>query len=258
MLGRARQVFARTRGLTRLLEVLGGHREEVVHARAGLAGQPFTSLGVVAAAQAFEHRVVGDLVQHLVAERELARAAEAGIGMRHDQRALRDAGQGGCRLRVDGRERQVPEHEADHGGLLQRQLFGRLGGVEPGLQHAGQGLRHVGDEQLAGVQRPALALDRDRAFVDQHLDQLFDVERVAFGRTGDEFAQCVGHLGQLAQQLAGEAVAHRLSQRLQVDALRVGTAGPIGPTLVQRRAREPEHEHRHIAMGIEQVREEVE
>ena len=258
MLGRARQVLARAVDFTRLLEVLGRHGQKVVRTRAGLACEPGAGLGVVAAAQALEHRVVRDLVQHLVAERELARTTEAGFCVRHHQRALRHSGQRGAGLRVDGGERQVPEHKADDGRLLQRQLLGGLGRVEPGLQHAGEGLRHMGDPQLVGVQRPAARLHGDGPFIDQHLHQLFHVERVAFGRAGDEFTQRLGNLGQLVQQLVGQKVAHRVSQRLQVDAQRAGAARPVAAALVQRRAREPHHQQRHIEVHVAQVLQEVE
>ena len=41
--------------------------------------------------------------------------------------------------------------------------------------------RHARREQLVGQHAPALGVDLDHAVVDQHLDQLFHVERIALG-----------------------------------------------------------------------------
>ena len=93
------------------------------------------------------------------------------------------------RVRVEGVQRVVPEHRADDARELHRAPLGGAQRVEPRLQHAGQGAGDPGDAQPLVEHAPALALDQDHAVVDQHLDQLFGVERVAFGLLLDQRAQ---------------------------------------------------------------------
>ncbi|MFL6662524.1 MAG: hypothetical protein ACJ8G7_10100, partial [Rhizobacter sp.] len=100
--------------------------------------------------------------------------------------------------------------------MLQRQPLRSRQAVEPGLQDAGQRGRDPGEEQPLGIHLPGIA-QLDRALVDQHLDQLFHVEGVAFCAADDELAQRNGHLRQLLQQLAGQQPAHVLAERRQVD-----------------------------------------
>ncbi len=147
------------------------------------------------AALALEQAVVGDLVQHLVLEGVFAHAVERGVlGAAPPARAApaRAARPAAC-ASMRG-QRLVPEHEADHRGLLQRQLLGRRQAVQPRLQHAGQRRRHVRGQQLVGrprVQRsPPVTIAPSSISI---LHQLFHVERVAFGAAGDQLAQRGGH-----------------------------------------------------------------
>ena len=110
-------------------------------------------------------------------------------------------------LRVERGQRLVPEHRADHAGLLQRAL---LGGGRPSSRACSTPVRVGGT--LVASSLSALSVQRsppvlDRALVDQHLDQLFHVEGIALGAAGDELAQRCGNLGQLLQQLVGELAA---------------------------------------------------
>ena len=66
---------------------------------------------------------------------------------------------------------------------------------------------------------PALGLDFDDAVVDQHLDQFFHVERVAFGAVGDQRAQRRRDVVEALQQRLGELLADLLVERLQVEPL---------------------------------------
>ena len=259
MFGRTGEELAGAAVVAGLLEVLGREPQEVVRARAGQAGEPLSGLGVVFAPPTLQHGVVGDVVQDLVAEGVLAHAVEAGIQARRDEGPAGHAGECLGGMGVDRVQRLVPEHEADHRGLLQGQLLSRLHAVEPGLQQAGQRRWHVGGEQLVGVHRPALFAEADDTFVDQHLDQFLHVERVAFGATGDLLAQHLGHLGQLFQQLVCKGPAEVLIERGQLDALRRRcSTRPIGTPLEQRRAAQAQHQHRHIGVDVDEVLQEVE
>ena len=180
-----------------LLEVLGCLAQEVAGTQAALVGQPGQPLrhpGVAFALVALEHGVVGHLVQHLMAEGVLAQAVELRIRPGQRQFALHHRGQLFGGLGFHGRQGLVPEHRAHHAGLLQRAFLGRRQAVQPGLQHAGQRGRHLGHHQAFGVDLPRLT-GFDGALVDQHLQQLFHVEGVAFGAAGEQFAQRGGDLG---------------------------------------------------------------
>ena len=256
--GSSAEVFAGPRRLAGLQEMLGCQAEKVFGAGTGQGSQPACRHAVVATANALEHGGVRDLLQDVVAERVLANPVEPGLRMRRDQRSLLHGGQRVGRVCVDGDQGLVPEHVADHRSPLQGQLFGRSDAVEPGLQHAGQGGRHAGGQQLVGMHRPALAVDADGAFVDQHLDQLFHVERVAFGAAGDQRPQRVRNVGQALQQFVGELAAGLGGQRAELDAPCGCGGGPVGVPLVQGRARQRECQHRHVAQHPEQVVQEVE
>jgi hypothetical protein len=121
------------------------------------------------------------------------------------------------------------------GRLLQGPPLGRRQTVEPGLQHADQGRRHLGRQQFLAVEPPDLAPGLDGALVDQHLDQFFHVERVALGPARHQLAQGRRNLRQLLQQLVGELAAEVLAERRQVDPLVLCRADPFRPALEQGR-----------------------
>ena len=259
LLGGAGEELAGAGDVAGLLVVLGGGAEKVARARARPAGQPRGGFGVQGLARALEQRVVGHLMQDLVPERVLAHVVEARVLVRQSKFTPH---QGRQRLRcgrVEGGERVVPEHQADHAGLLQREPLGAGQAVQAGLQHAGQGGRHRRGHEARRMQRPVLCAGLDRALVDQHLDQLFHVERVAFRAADDQLAQRGRHFGQLLQQLVGELLAVALVERHQVDAqVRRAAGDALGTALEQRRARQAQHQQRHIAVDVGQVGQELE
>ena len=113
--------------------------------------------------------------------------------------------------------------------------------------------------QLLRAQRPALAAGGvDRPLVDQHLDQLFHVEGVALGAADDQLAQRGGDRRELLQQFAGECLSDARIERAQVDALVLDAAAPVAAALEQGRPGQAEHEHRHVAIDLGEMDEEVE
>ena len=112
-------------------------------------------------------------------------------------------------------QRVLPEHRADDARELHRAPLGGAQGVEPGLQHSGQGAGNAGDAQPLFKHAPLLALDQDHAVVDQHLDELLGVEGVAFGLLLDQRAQGRRGLGQALQHGAGERLALAGAERGQ-------------------------------------------
>ena len=95
---------------------------------------------------------------------------------------------------------------AHHGS----QLHGAAGivgqGVEPGLQHPRQRGRQGLGLQPLRQELPDRAIGLDHALVDQHIDQLFHEERVAFGALGDQGLQACRPLRQGAEQGLGQLV----------------------------------------------------
>ena len=143
--------------------------------------QPLRRQTVLLALVPLEHAVVGNLVQEMVLEHVLADTLErAGVTGAHqiashqDIKRLR-------RSRSNMSQRLVPEHMADHAGLLQRSLRGGRQPVEAGLQHPGQRRRHPHFGQVVGGQPPLVPVGGDDTVIDQHGHQLFEEIRVAFG-----------------------------------------------------------------------------
>ena len=100
-----------------------------------------------------EHALVGDLVQHVVLEDELARSLEGARLAAVGELAPHQAVERGGRRRGDALQRLVPEHVADHARLLQRRLLGRRQAVDARLQDAGERRRHAHVEELVGRRR---------------------------------------------------------------------------------------------------------
>ena len=189
------------------LVVLGRDRQVLGLAVADPRRQPGGGAGVRLAPVGLEHRVVGHLMQEVVLERRFAGAGERALHSCLHHRLLLERAQHRRRVRIEGVQRVVPEHRADDAGELHRAPLGGAERVEPRLQHPGQGAGNAGDAQPLVEHAPALALDQDHAVVDQHLDQLFGIEGVAFGLLLDQRAQGRRGLGQALQHGAGERLA---------------------------------------------------
>jgi hypothetical protein len=206
-----------------------------------------------------QNAVVDDLVQQVVLERVLAGVVERRGVAAHDEPLSQQHRQHLERGAVDRCERAVPEHVPDHGGLLQSPALARRQRIDARLQHAGQGRRYMRFEQLVGQHAPPVGLDADDAVVDQHLDQFFHVERVAFGAGGQQRAQRRRDLGQALQQDLGQFLTERLVERLQLEHRMAHVAElPLGLRVGRRGARHQHAEQRRIAVGHQQMAHEVE
>ena len=168
-------------------------------------------------------------MQELVREGVFTRALDAAVRhevlVRHDQFMAQQGRQGRRRCRVQRLQGLVPEHVADDAGLLQRQPLGRAQPVQARLQYAGEGLRHRRAQQFLGVHAPGFGIGLDGLLLDQHLDQLFHVERIAFGAASDQLAQRDRHLGQLPEQFVDQQAACPFVKRVELDELQVDQAG---------------------------------
>ena len=259
MLSGARVVLAGVACVARFLEMLGNQGMQRVGALgAAQVHQPGGNFGVAFLARPLEHRRVGDLVQQVVFEAELGGLVDRARGVRHDHLEPLQAGQCDRCLCIEGRERSVPENIADQCRLLQARAIRRGQAVQACLQHAGQSGRNARGTQLLGLHAPRIPTRHDRAFVDQHLQQLFHVIRVARGPCREQLAQGLRYLVQALQQLAGQFKTVRAVQGLELDA-RVPRRlrGPVRPPLEQGRSRGGDEQRRHVAIQLGQLFEEA-
>ena len=246
-------------GVAGALVVVGDEAEMLARPIAAAHYQPLGRLPVLIAPGALEHAVVGDLVQHVVLEDELARALEGARLAAVRELALQQTVER-CRLdRRNAMQGLVPEHVADDAGLLQRPLLRRWQAVDARLKHAGQRRRHVHLEQLVGDDVPFVATGDDDAVVDQHAHQLLDEIRVAFGTAREQVAQCRRHRRQPKQQRVDQLAAAAPGQRRQVDALVVRlAAAPKRPPFVERRPGGAHQQQRQPGTALGDVVDEVE
>ena len=131
------------------------------------------------------------------------------------------------------------------------------------MQQAGQRGGHLDGRQAVGVDVPALRRGRrrrrigragqslarrgrlalDDPLLDEHLDKLLDVERVALGPFGDEFAQGVGHGVGALQDLVHQGAAGHATERVYRDDAEAGqVVAPLRPALEQGRPGQAEDE----------------
>ena len=250
-------------GIARLLVMRRGQAEQALAQPCSLVRQPVGRARMRLALGALEHGVVGHLMQDLVMESVFAAALgeRPGCLPRMDELARHERPQMHPRRRVHMSQRRIPERHADHARHLQGASLRRGQAVEPGLQHADQRRRHGDRVQPLRVQRPALGRDADRARVDQHLDQFFHVEGIAFGPRSEQLAQIGRQLGKPLQQLFGQGAALCWAQRLQVDSPLHhvgGHAQALRPALEERRPSGAQQQQRYVAISLRYVGDEIE
>ena len=190
VLGGAGVVLAGRVVVAGLLEVLGRRAQEVVGARAGEARQPCRHLGVALAPQSLEHGVVGDLVQDLMLEGVFAHAVEAGLRGAESPARARSRRAGAAVRCASMAASAWSQNTKPITDACCRASFSA--GFRLSSRACSTPVSVCGTwvaTQLAGDERPALAAGLDRALVDEHLDQLFHVERVALGAAADQLAQ---------------------------------------------------------------------
>jgi hypothetical protein len=250
--------------------MVGDQPGVLVHPVRGLGHllEPASGEAVVVAPMAAKHPFVGDVTQQGVLEQELPAAVERRfLALVHDLpsaqaverlggRALR-LGQRLVAVEAQGLDGVVPEHAADHRSALQRQALGDRQRFEAGLQHAAQGGRDLGVLEALVEHLPDVGFGGDHVGLDEPVDQLLDVERVALRRHHDQVAErlgdVVGTLEDLVEQPPRVAPRQRTQgqQRVEVEAL-----APVGMRFEQRRARRRDHEDRTVAQhrvsGVDQ------
>ena len=259
VLGGAAEKIAGACSIPGMLEMLGCQPQDFARAVPAKLVQPGSDPRVVVAPLAFEHAVVCHLVQYLMPEHVFAQPVEGVRVARMGKFAFDQRAEHLDRTRVERGQGLVPEHEAHHGGLLQRQLLGCRQAVQACLQDARQGGRNMRSQQFFGHHFPAVGVGDDGPVVEQHLHQLFHVEGVALGGRRDHVAQCGGHGVEPLQQLQRQLPAGTFVERLQVDSGEGRLdAGPTAAALEQGRSREAQQERRHVAVDLEQVVDEVE
>ena len=251
--GGACVVLAGARCIAGSFKVFGGQAQQAFGAQAAQGRKPGRGARVPELAVALEHRVVGHLAQDVVGKGVFTRIGQAGSIARQRQLPLHQGRQGRRCGRVQLGQGRLPEHHADHGGLLQGQAFGGRQAVQAGLHHAGQSGRHAAREQAAGVQCPALLAHAQRTLVDQHLDQLFHEEGVAGGARGEQGQQLRRNLRQAAQQLHGQRGAGLCIQRLQFDGAAGMPFAPGRPAFKQRGPRQAQDQCGHVVVDAAEV-----
>ncbi len=101
----------------------------------------------------------------------------------------------------------IPEDAADYRGLLQAVALSRAQAVEAGLQNACQRAGDAHLNQTGGINLPFFFAFDDDAIFNQHFDQFFDVEGVAFGPADHHFTQNLGHLTGFLEDLGHQQAA---------------------------------------------------
>ena len=204
VLAGALQIIHRTRRVAGTLVVIRNQREM---RRLAAPREPRRNLAMRLALDALQHAVVRHLVQNVMLENVFAHAFEGGRLARIDQLATRQQRQNLGRFRIEHQQGFFPEHVTDDGSELERRtLLGRKG-IEACLKNAGERCRHARADEPFGYDAPALCIGFDDAVVDQHLDQLFHVERIALRSPGNQFVQRRGNPVEALQQHAGEFAA---------------------------------------------------
>ena len=254
-------VFSSTVRYTGAFEVFCDEARELGTAPDAARFQPQRGTVVLLAFVTLEHGAIGDLVQQVVAKSKFPGVAKSALGVRQRQRTLAQRQQlAGC-ARVQRGQRVVPEHGADHAGLLQRTPLRRQQGVQPGLQHTHQRGRHLHLPQAFGRQLPGRGGSDQHALVDQHLQQRFHVERVAFGALDQQLLQRwrVRVSPQRLQKRTRQHLAVVRCERLQDHALMGGPRlAPGGPPLPQFGPCGAQQQQRQVAAGAGQVLDGIE
>ena len=208
-----------------------------------------------------EHALVGDLVQHVVLEDELARALEGARLAPVGELAPRQAVERVACGRGDPLQRLVPEHVADHAGLLQRRLLRPAAGrrcAPAGRRSSVDGTR-TSSSLSAETRHGSLRRDDD-AVVDQHADQLLDEVRDCprrCSRAGRAAPPARSRAGAAALRSARACRASRAARGRCAD----GRSGRCPRAAAARKASSAsgrEQEQRQVAAGLREVIDEVE
>ena len=256
--------FRRFLHLARPLIVFGNQPGVLAGALAAALHQPRRRPRVIDAPQALEHRLVGHLAQQRVLKEVLPRPRKRRRSAPEYEFPATQRLQGGAdawrfTLGAQGPHRLVPEDAPHHRRPLQGRPVGLWQTVQPRLQHPGQRRRHANRHQARRVHLPRFRARDDAPLVNQHLDQFFGVERVAFRAAHHQVAQGGRHLGHPLQDLGHELPAGAPGERQQVEP-RMGLVplAPLRAALVEWGAGEGKDQQRQVVAPLHQVGDGVE
>ena len=220
------QVIHRLDRLASQLKVPGDQAQVFTDAFTRIRLQPGSHLGMVHPPQTQQHRLIGHIAQNSVLENILLRPCEGRMPTVKDQLAPFHCAQQrpGIAERVGfprcilccvlhGLHSRIPEHPPHHRGALQERFFVGWQAVEAGLQHTRKRGRHACLLQLPQVCRPVLRISLHHPILDQHLDQLFNIKRIALGALHNQIHQRFRRVFHLLQDLAYQLAAVSGGQR---------------------------------------------
>ena len=230
--------------------------------------QPACHLPMVHPAQLEQHRLVGHIPQQSMLKDVLFRTGKSRTLPAKDQLPVADSLQKGddCLLVELGSlfgfqlgQRCIPEQPPNHRGSLQEHLFRRGQAVQAGLEHPGQGRRHPYLRKPFQLYLPVVLSEQNHAVLDQHVDQLFDVERVALRTLDNQITERAGYAARLLQNLAHQSPAGSPRKGpefdLGVDRL---SLTPTGTALEQRRAGQADHQQARVGHRRHELVEQIE
>ena len=246
-------------GVAGALIVLGDQAVELADAIAAADDEPVGNLAVQITPQPLQHTLVGDLMQHMMPEGELARALERARLAPIDKLAPSQGLERVAGVQRDPAQRLVPEHVTDNARVLQRVLLMGRQAVDARLQDTDKGRRHAHIEKLVGRDAPRLAVGDDDSIVDQHADQLLDEVRVALGAARQQVAQRRRDSVEAAEQCLDQLVRSSLRERRKVNPEVLAACGrPERSPLVKRRPRHAEQENWQVGAGLREMVDESE
>ena len=209
-------------------------------------------------------RALEDAVVDRVADQVVMEAVDR-IVVRHRHRVHELLARERLQLVVDGRlqtlgghrsDRRRRELQADHRRRLDRSALVDAELAEPCFE---QRLDRRRDRELALVvgAHPAPVAQLERLALDEHRQDLLDVERVAFGR-GDDAGDDVGGEPGRAEQVGGDVGGRRVAERPQHEAQRGIALAPLRALVENVMARGAEQEDRRLVGRAEDVLDQVE
>src|SRR5262249_27749390 len=197
--------------------------------------------------RALENALVGGIANEDVVEAVLVRPLglerSHQLLLGHRAEMLRHRGLDGFGRKL--LDRRLLEDLPDHRGRLDhRPLLGR----EQVQTRRQQSLNRSRDRELREIARrnPGIALAPEQAIVDQHREELFDKEWVAF-RRGDDPGPCIVGNRRVAEEVLHDEPTLLFGERLQLDER--AALSPVRTVLEQVRSSRAEQQERH-ARGV--------
>ena len=151
-------------------------------------------------------------------------------------------------------DRPSPKDAPDHRRRLERRLLCRAEEVDPRSEDGVNRVRH-GELARKLVQEPVAVLADEDAAIDEHAEQLFDEEGIAFGTLDNKLAQLTGQAA--GEHLVEHPVRILRGEGVELEQLTAGACAPAWPALKKFRSRGRDHEQRPFG-AVEHVLEQLE